>query len=202
MTKTRNKSLSFSQRFRLRFLKLKYKDKFIFGRNTIILGALPILKLPQKGRVVLGDGVVLNSDYINSNTSLTTKVKFVTGNNGIIKIGNNCDLNGTCFVAYDEIEIGDYCQFGSSSLITDTDFHPIDPANRLLQMKGEEFPFESVKKNKVKLGNNVWVGWGTIILKGVTIGDNSIIAAGAVVVEDVPSCVIVGGNPAKIVKRL
>jgi hypothetical protein len=54
----------------------------------------------------------------------------------------------------------------------------------------------------VKIGNNVWVGAHATILQGVTIGDNAIIAAGAVVAKDVPANVIVGGVPAKIIKYI
>lgn len=183
-------------------LKLVAHNKLSFGKNLRITGAMPLLKIPQNGKIVLGNNVVLNSDFKNSNTTLTTAVKLVTGYNGKIIIGNNCDLNGTCFVAYDELEIGDYCQFSSSTIISDTDFHPVNPDMRLAQMRGEKFPFESVGKKKIKIGNNVWVGWGAIILKGVTIGDNSIIAAGAVVVSDIPSNCIAAGNPAKVVKQI
>jgi hypothetical protein len=77
-------------------------------------------------------------------------VKLVTGFEGIIKIGNNCDLNGTCIVSYNEVIIGNYCQIASSSIITDTDFHPINPKIRLMQMKGESFPFCNVNKKKMK----------------------------------------------------
>lgn len=187
----------------LLLFRIKYKKyKIQSGNNLKILGHLPIFKVPQNGRIFIGNNVVLNSDFKNSNTSLTTKVKFITGINGKITIGNNCDLNGTCFVSYDEIEIGNYCQFASSSIISDTDFHPIKPEQRLAQMNGEKIPFDEVKKSKIKSGNNIWVGWGTIILKGVTIGDNSIIAAGTFVTKDVPANVIVAGNPAKIIKNI
>lgn len=172
------------------------------GSGFQILGALPIIKAPGNGRIIIGDNVVLNSDFKNSNTSLTTKVKFVVGLHGTIKIGNNCDLNGTCMVAYDEIEIGDFCQFASSSLIADTDFHSVKPDIRLNQMQGIPFSFDEVKKKKIKIGNNVWVGWNTIILKGVTIGDNSVIAAGSVVVKNVPANVMVAGNPAVVIKSI
>lgn len=199
---TRFSTDKFIYKFKRHLLKLLYNNKIEFGSNLRILGELPILKIPRQGKVYIGDNVVLNSDFISSNTSLTTRVKFITGYTGKIVIGNNCDLNGTCFVSYDEIEIGDYCQFASSSMISDTDFHPVDPNYRLAQMKGESFPFESVSKRKIKIGCNVWVGWGVIILKGVTIGDNSIIAAGSVVVSDIPQNVIAAGNPAKVVKNI
>jgi acetyltransferase-like isoleucine patch superfamily enzyme len=182
--------------------RFKFKQKIKFGNNLRILGGIPIVKIPKDGKIIIGDNVVLNSDFERSNTSLTTKVKFVTGITGKIIIGNNCDLNGTCFVSYDEIEIGNFCQFASSSIISDTDFHPVDPKSRLKQMKGESFSFDSVSKKKIKIGNNVWVGWGTVILKGVTIGENSIIAAGSVVVSDIPSNCIAAGNPAKPVKNI
>lgn len=188
----------------LKILRLKYKwgNNLMVGSELQILGQAPILKVPKNGKVIIGDSVVLNSDFINSNTSLTTRVKFVTGTNGTIRIGNNCDLNGTCMVAYDEIEIGDNCQFASSSIISDTDFHPIDINARIAQMQGLSFSHSLVSKKKIKIGNNVWIGWGAIILKGVHIGNNSIVAAGAVVVRDVPENVIVAGNPALIVKNI
>jgi len=105
-------------------------------------------------------------------------------------------------VAYNEIEIGDFCQFASSTLISDTDFHPVSPEIRLKQMNGEKISFEAVGKEKIKLGKNVWVGWGAIILKGVEIGDHSIVAAGSVVLKGkYPDNALIAGNPAKVVKR-
>ena len=184
------------------FLQIKWKNKFTFGDELQILGKRPIIKAPKNGKIIIGNKVVLNSDFKNSNTSLTTAVKFVTGINGIIKIGDNCDLNGTCMVAYDAIEIGDNCQFASSSIISDTDFHPVEKNARIAQMQGLPFSHELVNKKKIVIGNNVWIGWGAIVLKGVKIGDNSIVAAGAVVVSSVPENVIVAGNPAKIVKNI
>ncbi len=183
-------------------LKSKFKNKIQFERNLRIVGTMPYLKIPQNGKIQIGKNVILNSDSKNSNTTLTTRVKFVTGYSGKITIGDNCDLNGTCFVAYDEIEIGNNCQFASSSIISDTDFHPVNPIHRLSQMNGEQYPYESVQKKKITIGNNVWVGWGTTILKGVTIGDNSIIAAGSIVVSNIPQNSIAAGNPAKVVKTI
>lgn len=198
----RNQKLTVRMRINKIMLRLLYGGKVNFGKNLRILGNFPILKIPKNGIIEFGENVVLNSDFKNSNTSLTTKVKFVTGINGKIIIGNNCDFNGTCFVAYDKIIVGDYCQFASSTLISDTDFHPVDPEIRLQQMKGFKINYESVNKKQITIGNNVWVGWGSIILKGVSIGDNSVIAAGSIVVSDVPPNCIVAGNPAKVVKKL
>ena len=62
--------------------------------------------------------------------------------------------------------------------------------------------YRIVNKKKIKIGNNVWIGWGAIILKGVNIGENSIIAAGAVVVDDIPANSIAAGSPAIVVKSI
>ncbi len=180
------------------------KGHIRYGDNLIILGKRPILKTPRNGKVVLGNNVILNSDFVSSNTSLTTRVKFVTGYDGIIQIGNNCDLNGVCIVAYDKVEIGNYCQFASSTLITDTDFHSVDSSQRLKQMKGYSFDFKEIAKKPISIGNNTWIGWGCIILKGVTIGNNCVVAAGSVVVGNsvFPDNSIIAGNPAKVVKTI
>ncbi len=71
--------------------------------------------------------------------------------------------------------------------------HPLDPE---LRISGLEFG------KPVTIGNNVWLGGSSVITPGVTIGDNVVVAAGAVVVKDVPNNVVVGGNPAKIIKYL
>eukprot|EP01116_Phalansterium_solitarium_P011077 TRINITY_DN26685_c0_g1_i1.p2 TRINITY_DN26685_c0_g1~~TRINITY_DN26685_c0_g1_i1.p2 ORF type:complete len:225 (+),score=45.91 TRINITY_DN26685_c0_g1_i1:96-677(+) len=71
--------------------------------------------------------------------------------------------------------------------------HPVIAAERI---KGPELA------SPIKIGDNVWLGGGCIICPGVTIGDNSTVAAGAVVTKDVPANVVVGGNPATIIKEL
>lgn len=176
---------------------------FSHGENLRILGKVPYLKAPKtaKGWVLCGNNVVLNSDSKHSNTNLTTRVKFVLGYEGKITIGDNCDLNGVCIVSYKSITVGSCCQFASSTMIADTDFHPTDNAERYRQMIGEPFDYDKVKKGEIVIGNNVWVGWGSIILKGAKIGNNCIVAAGSVVLKgDYPDNSIIAGNPARVVK--
>lgn len=71
--------------------------------------------------------------------------------------------------------------------------HPLDPVER---NSGQEFG------KPVTIGNNVWVGGGAIINSGVTNGGDVVIASSAIVTRDVPDRVVVGGNPARIIKRL
>ena len=184
------------------YIQLRYK-KISFCGNINILGKLPHFKIPREGHVEFGHNVVLNSDFANSNTALTFRCKFVTGYNGKIVVGDNTMFNGVCVVAYDEVVIGRNCQFASSTMIADTNFHPVGAKERELQVTGQPFSYSSVKNAKICIGNNVWVGWNCTILKGVEIGDNTIVAAGSVVTSGVyPENSILAGNPAKVVKTL
>jgi acetyltransferase-like isoleucine patch superfamily enzyme len=146
----------------------------------------------NKGKIELGDRVFLNSfpDGELYKTGLLAHL-----NSAVIKIGNNCDLNGTVIHSRNAVIIGDNCMFGPGVVILDNDSHntSIDP---VLRRTG------SIADSPVIIGNNVWVGMHAIIMKGVHIGDNSIIAAGSVVTRDVPSYQLFGGNPAVLIKAL
>jgi acetyltransferase-like isoleucine patch superfamily enzyme len=100
-----------------------------------------------------------------------------------IIIGNNVILNGCSIYVVKRVEIGDFSTIGGKTTIMDTDGHGIDDA--------------PTKVAPIKIGCHVWIGARAIILKGVTIGDNSIIGAGSVVTRDVERNTIVAGNPAK-----
>jgi acetyltransferase-like isoleucine patch superfamily enzyme len=111
---------------------------------------------------------------------------------GSLRIGDAAMISpGVRITASDEITIGDGCMMAHGAYITDCDWHGIyDRVNRDPDPK------------PVHIGHNVWIGDHATVLKGVTIGDNSIVAAGCVVTKDIPANVIVAGNPARIVKEL
>jgi acetyltransferase-like isoleucine patch superfamily enzyme len=100
-----------------------------------------------------------------------------------IFIGNNVLLHGCSIVAVKMVEIGDSTIIGPQTIIFDMDGHGIDDA--------------PIKVASIKIGSHVWIGARVIILKGVTIGDYSIIGAGSIVTKNVESNTIVAGNPAK-----
>lgn len=91
-----------------------------------------------------------------------------------------------------EVKIGDNVFIGPNVSIF-TACHPLDAHDRNRLIEWSE---------PVVIGNNVWIGGSATILPGVTIGDNVVVGAGAVVTKDVPSDVVVGGNPARIIKKL
>ncbi|WP_036653302.1 sugar O-acetyltransferase [Paenibacillus pini] len=110
-----------------------------------------------------------------------------------IYVGNNFFANFDCIILdVCEVRIGDNC-FLAPGVHIYTATHPLDPIER---SSGAEYG------KPVTIGNNVWLGGGSIINPGVTIGDNVVVASGAVVTKDVPNNVVVGGNPARIIKTI
>lgn len=194
--------ITFKQQFKTKLLKWKYAGKLETDGAIRILGNQPVFKLPGNSKIVLGSKVVLNSDAVNSNTALTFNCTLACGLNGKIEIGDNSMLNGVSITSYQSVKIGRNCQIASCTMISDTDFHPVNPKIRERESMGYKIDHAEVNKVPVVIGNNVWIGWGCIILKGVTIGDNSIIAAGSVVLKDIPANVLAAGNPAVIKKNL
>lgn len=182
-------------------LRIKYRN-IHFGKNIRILGKLPYFKLFSGSKLKISDNVVLNSDFENSNTALSTRCKFVLGYTGRIEIGENTMLNGCSITAYKNVVIGKNCQIASFTLISDTDFHPVDPYEREKQVTRKKYNLDTVNKKDVIIGDNVWIGWNAIILKGSIIGNNSIVAAGSIVLGEFPENVVIAGNPAKIVKKI
>ena len=154
--------------------------------------------------------------YINKETLLTNSYIKIKGNNNRISIGSNCCLKNliidmknensvikigdkttieearvTSFEPY-KIEIGEDCMFSADIVIMNTDVHRIyDVDTGLKTNQGKE----------ISIGNHVWLGIRTTVLKGVSIGDNSIVAAGSIVTKDVKANTIVSGNPAKQIKE-
>ena len=115
-----------------------------------------------------------------------------------LSIGNNCSFGDynhiTCA---NRVTIGNGVLTGKWITITDNSHGETDRAS--LEMKPTKRPITS--KGPVVIGNNVWIGDKATILPGVSIGDGAVIAANAVVTKDVPAYSVVGGNPAKVIKR-
>ena len=105
-----------------------------------------------------------------------------------MRIGAGCGFSGTVIAAFKQIVLANDVICGANTLITDSDWHPEDPR------AGVSAP--------VIIGSHVWLGVNATVLKGVSIGDNSVIGAGSVVTRDIPANVIAAGNPCKVIKPL
>jgi acetyltransferase-like isoleucine patch superfamily enzyme len=107
------------------------------------------------------------------------------------EIGKNVFINFDCvFLDYGGITIGD-CVFIAPQVSLLTEGHPVSPENR-----------HSLTVAPIHIKRNAWIGANATIMQGVTIGENAVVAAGAVVTKDVPENTVVGGIPAKIIKAI
>ena len=157
------------------------------GKNLRVPDGIPLI-VGNHLKILLGDNVLIGRSTIGASKVFDTPV---------LRIGNNSGLGyGSVISVTQEVSIGDNCMIGPHCMIMDSDDHPIDPKRRLLKM-----PVEKEEVRPVKIGNNVWIGAYCAILKGVTIGDNSIIAAHSVITRDVMENSIYAGNPARPVAR-
>jgi acetyltransferase-like isoleucine patch superfamily enzyme len=131
---------------------------------------------------------------------------FSVSQGGRCTVGDFTLLNGALVMVEERIEIGSHCLVSWNVGIADSDFHPLEPAQRRIDAHAlapflkDRPPRPKLKTMPVIISDNVWIGMNATILKGVTIGENSVVAAGSVVTKSVPPNVVVAGNPAVVVK--
>jgi acetyltransferase-like isoleucine patch superfamily enzyme len=141
-----------------------------------------------------------------NHVSVYAGCSFAVQKDGKCVVGDFTLLNGAIVMAEELVEIGSHCLISWGVGIADSDFHPLEPAQRLIDAQAlapffkDRPPRPKLKTAPVKIGDNVWIGMNAVILKGVTIGDNSVVAAGAVVTKSIPANTIAAGNPAVTVK--
>jgi acetyltransferase-like isoleucine patch superfamily enzyme len=112
---------------------------------------------------------------------------------GIVEIGAKTVLGQECTIsAYQRVRIGEQCVVADRAMFIDFD-HGVVDVERPIRLQG-------IYKRDVVVGSNVWVGYGACILRGVRVGDNSIIGSNSVVTRDVPANAVVGGVPAKVIR--
>jgi len=117
---------------------------------------------------------------------------FYTAGGREITIGRNVFVNQNCtFYDLDGLEIADDVMIGPNVSIITTG-HPLDPSTRRAVTIGKPIVIE----------RNVWIAAGATIIGGVTVGENSVVAAGSVVTKDVPPNTLVGGNPAQVIRSI
>lgn len=147
------------------------------------------------GIIRFGNNVSINSHRIADPIGGDCKSIFVTTNSGQILIGNNVGISNSSFFSAKSIIVEDDVCIGAGCKIYDTNFHSIYPEERLTGNK-------NVITTPVTIKRKAFLGGHSIILKGVTIGEGAVIAAGSVVTKDVPSYEVWGGNPARFLKNI
>jgi acetyltransferase-like isoleucine patch superfamily enzyme len=173
--------------------KLLYGKRLNIGSSFQIWGKIRFLILGS-GTITIGNNFHAVSSRKRSVITLFTPCHISIIDNAIINIGNNVSLNGTTITSRNKVCIGDNAQIGPNTIIIDNDGHPIWPPEDRWAKKGPSAP--------IIIQNDVWIGMNCIILKGVTIGYGSVIAAGSIVIKDVEPNSLYAGNPAKKIKNL
>lgn len=163
----------------------------IRGLRTI---GMPIVDISVTGKFVAGNNMTLIN---NSSSTLgrNTRCKLVVYPNALLCIGDDVGMSNTTIVSTKRILIGNNVLIGGGTIIVDSDFHSMNPED--WHTSNDEL---NMLSKDVVIGNNVFIGMNTIILKGVHIGNNVIVAAGAVVTQSIPNNQIWGGNPAVFIK--
>jgi acetyltransferase-like isoleucine patch superfamily enzyme len=150
---------------------------------------LPRFRRHPGSKITIGTGCKFNSSHDSNLIGVNRPCLISTLAEGaVINIGSNCGFSGTVIASALKINIGDNVMFGANTLINDTDWHTNDPRT------GPDAP--------VLIGNGVWLGVNVTVMKGVSIGENTLVAAGSVVTRSLPANVVAGGVPAKILKQL
>lgn len=178
----------------------KYVNLLTFKRFNVIhddtFTINGFIFIANSGKIEIGKNFKANSGKNHNPIGGDTQLRFICGNNAKIKIGDNCGISNSTLISQTHITIGDNVMIGGGCKLWDTDFHSLKPDIRTSGFDND------IKSSPIFIENNAFVGGGSIVLKGVTVGENSIIAAGSVVTKSVPKNEVWGGNPAKFIKNL
>lgn len=156
------------------------------NRTFSLLAKLNTSSHVDEVRAILGEIIGVPVDE-----TTTVFPPFYTNIGRNISLGKNVFVNHACsFLDLGGIVIGDEVMIGPRVNITSED-HPVDVASR-----------KTLVPSVVVIQRNAWIGAGATILPGVTVGENSVVAAGAVVRKDVPANTVVGGVPARVLKQI
>ncbi|MRX63333.1 acyltransferase [Maribacter luteus] len=159
---------------------------------------LPYLMVARGGEFLIGENFRMNNTIASNPIGCAQPCMFFVDRNAKLIIGDHVSMSQSALVCHVGITIGDYVKIGGGVCIYDTDFHSLDAKIRRDSMAD----MANKKKLPVVIHDNVFIGAHSKILKGVTIGENSIIGASAVVTKDIPANEIWGGNPAKKIKSI
>lgn len=164
-----------------------------FLEYPVVRGALVI---GGRGKLSIGKNVSINSSHRSNPVGGRDRTSIHIARGAMIIIGNNVGISNSLFYANQSITLEDNVMIGGGCQIYDTDFHSVGYEDRVY--KGDD----NIKTKPVFIGEGAFIGTSCIIMKGVTVGRRSVIAAGSVLVKSVPDDEIWGGNPAKFIKKI
>lgn len=165
-----------------------YSIGVILGRNAKFKGWCSIYRASDS-MIVIGNNCSFNRSNFSNHIGINHACVLTTMQKGAsIHIGNNVGISGSTITSFDNVTIDDNVRIGANCTIMDGDFHLEDP--RVSSPR----PIHICKK--------VWMGANVVVMKGVTIGENSIIGMNSVVTKDIPANVVAAGNPCIVIRPL
>lgn len=187
--------------YRFRSTYLYYTNKILFGLKgikwpeTLNLDGRLKLVCSKNPDIIFGKNVVICSGVEANPGGGGQKNTLFTVNEGArLVIDDGAGISNSTIVVNDNVYIGKNVNIGVNCIIYDTDMHAVDYKDRML--------CENTKTAPVKILEGAWICGHSIILKGVTIGEKSVVAAGSVVTHDIPANELWGGNPAKFIRKI
>ena len=166
------------------------------GKHVKVFNSCPELRISRFAKKIKFDDYVCFNNYFN--TSWYSKTRIVVTKDATFIMGKHSGMNGCLVYCSKSITIGNNVDIGGGTRIYDTNFHSLNYIDR---RNGNDD-----KKNAISapiiIEDDVFIGTNCIIGKGITIGARSIIAAGSVVVKNIPPDELWGGNPAKFIKKI
>jgi acetyltransferase-like isoleucine patch superfamily enzyme len=161
------------------------------------MSSFPVCSRHPGASIQIGANVYINNKSRENMAGISHRTVLVAARPGAqLLIGDHVGISGAVLYCCKKVVIEEYVNIGAGVRIYDTDFHPVAWQERRINRE------DTVQIRPVRICRDVWIGSNAMVLKGVTIGERSIVAAGAVVTSDVPSDCVVAGVPAVIVKRL
>jgi acetyltransferase-like isoleucine patch superfamily enzyme len=149
-------------------------------------------KARRSGSIRLGTNVTLLAHWRTNRVGLSGRCLITTMGNGVIEIGDHLGASSVVISSRSRVTIGNYVMLGGNVRIYDHDFHSLNP-----KLRRSPDDCEQCLSSPVEIGDDVFVGAGVLILKGVTLGNRVIVGAGAVVASSFPDDSVIAGNPAR-----
>jgi len=165
---------------RLAWLKLRFRGRLVTDGPAFVCPGVTF-EIGPHARVVLGRWSWVGHDC---------KIR---AHEGEVRIGAKTVLGQECTIsAFQHVSIGRECVVADRVMLIDFD-HGAAEVERPIRLQG-------IYKRDVRVGHNVWIGYGACVLRGVTVGDNSVVGTNAVLPSDVPANAVVGGVPARVIR--